>query len=120
MIRRPPRSTLFPYTTLFRSLPQDSIAAAARTARSLLHEIAAQHRDGLAAELDAIAHDADANDVSAGGGLVGEELRLAEPRAPEGAERATGRARHRVFRDPRGRREEARDEVVVARRAARD
>src|SRR3712207_8552832 len=23
MIRRPPRSTLFPYTTLFRSLPQD-------------------------------------------------------------------------------------------------
>src|SRR6476469_10096352 len=24
MIRRPPRSTLFPYTTLFRSLPQTS------------------------------------------------------------------------------------------------
>src|SRR2546422_6591173 len=24
MIRRPPRSTLFPYTTLFRSLPDDS------------------------------------------------------------------------------------------------
>src|SRR3712207_7614167 len=24
MIRRPPRSTLFPYTTLFRSLPQDA------------------------------------------------------------------------------------------------
>src|SRR3712207_8358407 len=23
MIRRPPRSTLFPYTTLFRSMPQD-------------------------------------------------------------------------------------------------
>src|SRR3712207_7451408 len=23
MIRRPPRSTLFPYTTLFRSVPQD-------------------------------------------------------------------------------------------------
>src|SRR2546421_8818983 len=28
MIRRPPRSTLFPYTTLFRSLP---VATAART-----------------------------------------------------------------------------------------
>src|SRR2546430_6069882 len=28
MIRRPPRSTLFPYTTLFRSLPpQDGVAA---------------------------------------------------------------------------------------------
>src|SRR3989442_5878988 len=25
MIRRPPRSTLFPYTTLFRSLPQHSL-----------------------------------------------------------------------------------------------
>src|SRR2546427_7911489 len=24
MIRRPPRSTLFPYTTLFRSLPEES------------------------------------------------------------------------------------------------
>src|SRR3712207_8694266 len=26
MIRRPPRSTLFPYTTLFRSKPQDRMA----------------------------------------------------------------------------------------------
>src|SRR3712207_7202548 len=32
MIRRPPRSTLFPYTTLFRSLPEQAtvIRAAAR------------------------------------------------------------------------------------------
>src|SRR2546430_5855024 len=27
MIRRPPRSTLFPYTTLFRSLPGESLSA---------------------------------------------------------------------------------------------
>src|SRR5256885_11638034 len=27
MIRRPPRSTLFPYTTLFRSTPPESIVA---------------------------------------------------------------------------------------------
>src|SRR3712207_7414105 len=27
MIRRPPRSTLFPYTTLFRSLPTDSMVS---------------------------------------------------------------------------------------------
>src|SRR3989440_5318379 len=33
MIRRPPRSTLFPYTTLFRSLPQD--------ARRLAHRLPA-------------------------------------------------------------------------------
>src|SRR3712207_8490949 len=26
MIRRPPRSTLFPYTTLFRSLPDETLA----------------------------------------------------------------------------------------------
>src|SRR3712207_9318534 len=36
MIRRPPRSTLFPYTTLFRSLPAD---------------IAARVRDRVVAEL---------------------------------------------------------------------
>src|SRR2546426_3971067 len=28
MIRRPPRSTLFPYTTLFRSLPQPQLGPA--------------------------------------------------------------------------------------------
>src|SRR2546427_10180333 len=31
MIRRPPRSTLFPYTTLFRSLQMRDYRAAART-----------------------------------------------------------------------------------------
>src|SRR5260370_32816725 len=41
MIRRPPRSTLFPYTTLFRSLPQSApgvshavSAAPSRTSRA--------------------------------------------------------------------------------------
>src|SRR5256885_8230445 len=29
MIRRPPRSTLFPYTTLFRSIPAPAISTAA-------------------------------------------------------------------------------------------
>src|SRR3712207_7274475 len=32
MIRRPPRSTLFPYTTLFRSSGRDRVRAAAREA----------------------------------------------------------------------------------------
>src|SRR2546430_12316638 len=44
MIRRPPRSTLFPYTTLFRSLPDrpsyqldfDVVAKAAANAKCLL------------------------------------------------------------------------------------
>src|SRR5256885_6256176 len=43
MIRRPPRSTLFPYTTLFRSLPA---RRGARAAGALLHRsgAAAPHR----------------------------------------------------------------------------
>src|SRR2546430_6134343 len=41
MIRRPPRSTLFPYTTLFRSA-RDSSVADAWMARSLLLEQLAQ------------------------------------------------------------------------------
>src|SRR3989454_9493151 len=50
MIRRPPRSTLFPYTTLFRS---ESLAAAlseivgARHVRTALPERVTYARDGL-------------------------------------------------------------------------
>src|SRR2546422_7612608 len=40
MIRRPPRSTLFPYTTLFRSLPLRSSACSRRAARHLLQKCA--------------------------------------------------------------------------------
>src|SRR5687768_17914680 len=56
MIRRPPRSTLFPYTTLFRSsgepggarpLERRSVARNLRQARGRLQELqrAAAHRD---------------------------------------------------------------------------
>src|SRR5689334_24081834 len=34
MIRRPPRSTLFPYTTLFRSVPVDAIHGSGRRTSS--------------------------------------------------------------------------------------
>src|SRR5215469_17937265 len=34
MIRRPPRSTLFPYTTLFRSRPRDRTGEAGRPRRA--------------------------------------------------------------------------------------
>src|SRR2546429_2733720 len=37
MIRRPPRSTLFPYTTLFRSVPLDAVRLAADRRRPLPH-----------------------------------------------------------------------------------
>src|SRR3712207_8826312 len=44
MIRRPPRSTLFPYTTLFRSDPGDQVewrqvVETARTIRNLLETV---------------------------------------------------------------------------------
>src|SRR3712207_8534891 len=61
MIRRPPRSTLFPYTTLFRSLLGPPTTASGRT----LSQIHAEHepvvaavlaRDGAAAEAAMRAH----------------------------------------------------------------
>src|SRR2546426_5275187 len=39
MIRRPPRSTLFPYTTLFRSIPLSTLDCSVRVLR-LAHEVA--------------------------------------------------------------------------------
>src|SRR3989442_4825664 len=36
MIRRPPRSTLFPYTTLFRSVGADAVEAGARGEQQLV------------------------------------------------------------------------------------
>src|SRR5438034_8666703 len=45
MIRRPPRSTLFPYTTLFRS-DDASQAEAARGVLRVTHRQRGQHKDG--------------------------------------------------------------------------
>src|SRR2546430_4685506 len=54
MIRRPPRSTLFPYTTLFRSIPADSrglrcgtLRRGGRAGRSLGSGTAAQLIDAF-------------------------------------------------------------------------
>src|SRR2546427_6958549 len=58
MIRRPPRSTLFPYTTLFRSLQQATIDLRRLLRRALpgersgprpatLHQLLALHREEL-------------------------------------------------------------------------
>src|SRR5256885_7181489 len=42
MIRRPPRSTLFPYTTLFRSLGQQGLDLGQLQARAGAHGLAAR------------------------------------------------------------------------------
>src|SRR5258707_10483339 len=47
MIRRPPRSTLFPYTTLFRSLDSSSIAANASRRRLLNDERLQKRREAI-------------------------------------------------------------------------
>src|SRR3989441_7762405 len=47
MIRRPPRSTLFPYTTLFRSIPAFQASADGRA-----HDLAKETRDTLRDDLD--------------------------------------------------------------------
>src|SRR5688572_32425266 len=55
MIRRPPRSTLFPYTTLFRSPAPDALACREQNARSARGELQAR-----AAPLDRALRHADA------------------------------------------------------------
>src|SRR3712207_7981240 len=48
MIRRPPRSTLFPYTTLFRSLDvQEFLSAQVGTETGLCHHVIAQTQGHL-------------------------------------------------------------------------
>src|SRR2546427_12041642 len=89
MIRRPPRSTLFPYTTLFRSrlprvrdregalLPKKGAPGPGRRARSGGHRRGARARRGPAPVVLAAGH------VGAAGGLA------PPPRkAPRGGERA--------------------------------
>src|SRR2546428_6678396 len=55
MIRRPPRSTLFPYTTLFRSLISHlprRVATPPRTSRDIL----SFHQEGVCCEHRAVTH----------------------------------------------------------------
>src|SRR5256885_12220568 len=54
MIRRPPRSTLFPYTTLFRSLARDALG---NRERSLAESLVAEERG----EVDRLVGDAGAD-----------------------------------------------------------
>src|SRR3989449_7142047 len=51
MIRRPPRSTLFPYTTLFRSRGEDMAATTKR------HPARVRHRTGLSRDGRLLAQD---------------------------------------------------------------
>src|SRR2546430_14143956 len=52
MIRRPPRSTLFPYTTLFRSHPHRMTCGTAPAVDGQPHEVHADELPELARELE--------------------------------------------------------------------
>src|SRR5256886_16765510 len=65
MIRRPPRSTLFPYTTLFRSGPEERVVT-----RDRPHEVLLHLRRGQADAARAVVED---HQVPGPEQLVGEE-----------------------------------------------
>src|SRR2546426_12440734 len=70
MIRRPPRSTLFPYTTLFRSLPEEAHALTNVDDRRRM-AVVAEVDDGHEAELIGVARYGPSNEgTTADIGLV--------------------------------------------------
>src|SRR3712207_9218321 len=82
MIRRPPRSTLFPYTTLFRSTPHDEgrdvyPSEGLRRVRALAH--GAEGCDGAVRRVlqDDLLHPLDEAPIL-GAGLLGEQARHLE------------------------------------------
>src|SRR2546426_2193267 len=77
MIRRPPRSTLFPYTTLFRSLVlSDRTADRERAPLPMLLAVGAVHHhllaNGLRTQLGLVAEAGDAWDVHHVAALIGD------------------------------------------------
>src|SRR5256885_14201441 len=78
MIRRPPRSTLFPYTTLFRSLLQTHFG---RTRMALQAFAMRQHRGDAAQGLGALLADLDE---------AGSLLEVIDPQRRRKARRAAG------------------------------
>src|SRR3989449_8992729 len=83
MIRRPPRSTLFPYTTLFRSRVEQLLLVRADRQRRVVRREHDRHHTPLAAGDHAL------------DGLPDERMPVAHPDVdgPRGPERATQRLR---------------------------
>src|SRR2546426_3175577 len=86
MIRRPPRSTLFPYTTLFRSLRREGRRARREGARGLEPAPEGRRRDHVDRRTEArqpVARDADPAVVRDGRNRVDRNSPQAEAHDPE-------------------------------------
>src|SRR3989442_13441018 len=83
MIRRPPRSTLFPYTTLFRSLPLDRQLHGGWEQQRLHHGVQCRERGERGDQ--GLAHGDDECDAAGGGG--GDDLGPGDAGGLEWAER---------------------------------
>src|SRR3989454_8095484 len=95
MIRRPPRSTLFPYTTLFRSLVlSDRAADRERAPLPMLLAVGAVHHhllaNGLRTQLGLVAEAGDAWDVHHVAALIGYGAEAVHPWLALEAVRAQG------------------------------
>ena len=82
----------------------------------LEHQVAAQDGHRLAAQANAVAGETHAHHAAPRGGLVADQLALAEALAPERPQRAVRGSRDGILVDARARGEEARDEVPRGRR----
>src|SRR3712207_9003190 len=71
MIRRPPRSTLFPYTTLFRSVVGDQVVEGEPVVRG--DEVDARHRAAAGVLVEVGRAGQPAGELADGGGLRSEE-----------------------------------------------
>src|SRR5262245_14638530 len=78
-------------------------------------QLAAQDRNGLTAQDDAVAVHAHGDHAAARGGLESDHRCLAEPFAPERSERAVSGAGHGIFIHPGGGSEKAGNEIELVR-----
>src|SRR3989449_9271737 len=69
MIRRPPRSTLFPYTTLFRSIMQSTLSGNSAKATRVYAYLSVAQYDAVVRAEDAIGGSESETDATPGTGL---------------------------------------------------
>src|SRR3712207_5483925 len=114
MIRRPPRSTLFPYTTLFRSRAETGIAEQLEPQRPDRRHFARPRGQQCTEIADIIRPIGDDHRVGIGGEIVGEAQRRLAPRdLAGGAARNAGQVGNDVALHPGVKRLRERQRLVI-------